>query len=91
MTKFEQALIEEIKRIRDEAQNNTDWTDFELGVIISGRTHSGELDISFTCGGYPAVEANSFDAAIQEYCHRKGFERRNRPLCLSYDGEIVDE
>ncbi len=88
MTEFEKALIAEVKRIRSSAQNNTDWTDFELGIVVSGRTHSGELDITFYCGGYPRVEANSFEAAIQEYCHRKGFEKRNKPLCLSYDGEV---
>lgn len=91
MTEFEQALIKEVKRIRDQAKNNTDWTDFDLGIVVSGRTHSGELDISFTCGSYPRVEANSFEAAVNEYCHRKGFEKRNRPLSLSYDGELVND
>lgn len=88
MTKFEEALVSEIQRIREIVKNNTDWTDFELGVTVSGRSHSGELDILFTCGGYPRVEANSFDAAVQEYMHRKGFDKRNRPLSLSYDGEL---
>ena len=91
MTKFETTLIKEIQRIREVAQNNSDWTDFSITIRTTGRVHSGDLKIVFLCGSYPQVEANSIDAAVREYEHREGFDRRHKPLSISYSGELIED
>lgn len=93
MTEFEQALVKEVQRLRAIAKQNTDWAQFRVDIEISGRVHSGEINIEFGVGeGYGAhVKANNLDASLYEFMRRKGFEVSNKPLCISYDGEEVED
>jgi hypothetical protein len=89
MTKFEEAVIKEVKRVREQLQENENLHQFEFCITASGRIHDGEVKIEFAIGEYSAnVSANSVDAAVAEYQRRKGFERRHSGLVLTGPGTI---
>lgn len=82
-TKFEQAVIAEIKRIREILQENDSISNFTFEITASGRVRDGDVKIKFGCGEYGAsVTANSVEAVINEFQRRTGFEKRHSGLCL---------
>lgn len=81
MTKFEQACIDEVKRIRELLQNFDAITSFSFAVNASGRIRDGEVELTFGVGNYsPLVVANSVDGALNEYMRREGWQKRNNPI-----------
>lgn len=89
MTKFEQAVIEEVKRIRAMLEDCDTVSQFTFQVLASGRVRDGDVEITFGIGNYSAsVTANSVDGAVYEHMRRQGWERSNAPLCLPRVGEV---
>lgn len=83
MTKFEQAVMEEVRRIREMLNNCDNVSQFTFTVSASGRVRDGDVEITFGCGNYSAsVTANSVDGAVYEHMRRQGWEKTNTPLCL---------
>lgn len=83
MTKFEQACIAEVKRIREMLQDCDSVSSFSFAVNASGRVRDGEIELTFGVGNYsPHVIANSVDGALQEYMRREGWQKRNNPICI---------
>ncbi len=82
MTKFEQAVLEEVARVRSRLQPH-DMSHFQFTIEASGRVQDGEVKIVFTLGEYSgAVRANSVDAAVAEYSRRHGWDKLHDGLCL---------
>lgn len=82
MTKFEQAVLDEVARVRSKLQPH-DLSHFHFEIEASGRVQDGEVKVVFSIGEYAGtVRANSVDGAVTEYMRRHGWEQINDGLCL---------
>ena len=74
----------EVKRKLSALENTTSM---RLDIEISGRTHSGDLDIEYKLGefysGDKMVRGNSIDAVVEEFMRRRGWDAAHAPLQLS--------
>jgi hypothetical protein len=85
MTKFEQALLEELIRIRAEFASH-DLNHMDFNVSCYGPVH-GDLKIEFRIesdytGG--AIRGNTVDATMQEFFRQREWRKRHAALALPY-------
>ncbi len=82
MTKFEQAVLDEVARVRGKLQPH-DLSHFQFTIKAEGRVQDGDVKVVFALGEYSeTVRANSVDAALTEYMRRHGWEQMHDGLCL---------
>ena len=89
---LEQHVELETKRIRKILADANVGSEFRFDIEVSGRVQQGDVLVAYKIGdsyGFNQVTASSIDAAIEEYLRRRGWTARNKPLCISYDGEPV--
>jgi hypothetical protein len=84
MTEFEQAVINEVKRVRTFINKADLCNRFEFSISAIGRVSDGDVEIKFNVelDYNRVVEANSVDGALYEALRRLGWQRTNSPLCL---------
>lgn len=94
MTKFDDLIKSLALHIREELSKVEEISSIDFEVSIDGRAHDGELKIKYslgsTYGSGGLVTGGRLEPVITEYLRRFGWDRRNKPLELSYDGEITE-
>ncbi len=94
MTKFEQAVLDEVTRLRYQFAS-IDLSNLHFGVRADGRVDGDNIKIKFTVGdnsyGSDTVSGNSVDEVVREFLRRRGWTERNDGLALLYVTPASDE
>lgn len=90
MTRFD-ALIQELAiHVRDRLKVLEDLSSLDFEIEVSGRVHDGDLRINYQIGSTynegGVVKGPRLEVVIDEYLRRFGWDMRNQPLCISFDG-----
>lgn len=81
--KFHNTVVLLARKIREKLQQHDELSRFCFRVEVEGRVHDGDMELVYKIGSFGGeVEAHSIDAVLDEWMRRKGFEKRNAPLCL---------
>lgn len=88
MKTYEDSIKELALYLRDELQQVEDISKLDFTIDISGRVHDGELSIKFELGSAYStggqVSGGRIEAVLAEYMRRFGWDKRNKPLELSF-------
>lgn len=91
MTKYDDLIKSLALHIREELSRVDEISLIDFTLSIDGRAHDGELKIKYSLGSsYRAggcVEGGRLEPVINEYLRRFGWDYRNKPLELTFDGE----
>ncbi len=94
MTKFEQAVLDEVARLRYQFAS-LDLSNLHFAVRADGRVDGENIKIKFTVGdnsyGSDTVNGNSVDEVLREFLRRKGWTERHDGLSLPYVNQAQDE
>ena len=67
----------------------------QFSIDVSGRAHDGDLQVKYELGSSYSeggvVKGPNLDVVIDEYLRRFGWDKRNQPLCISFDGAVKEE
>ena len=92
---YEESIKEMARYIRNNLQPIEELSSINFELSINGRPHDGELRIQFKLGSTyepgGVVKAGNLDAVISEYQRRFGWDKRHKPLELSFNGETAQE
>jgi hypothetical protein len=81
-------LRDELRQL-DEPPSSLDFS-----INIDGRVMDGDLRIEFAIGSTYSdggqVKGGDVSRVVDEYKRRFGWDKRNQPLCIGYDGENAD-
>lgn len=96
MTKSYEVTIKEMARyLREELQQIEEINQLDFEISIDGRVHDGDLSIKFKLGSSYGtggmVEGGDLEAVLVEYMRRFGWDKRNKPLELSFSPATTDE
>ena len=86
LTKALKTSIKELRTIMGEHNVNS----FDFSITATGRSLEGEINLKFTLqsyqtGDYVTVHGNDLFAITEEFGRRLGWDRRHKPLELSYN------
>lgn len=88
---YEESIKEIATYIRDELKQIEEISSLDFEITFDGRVHDGHLKIKFKLGsGYSTggqVEGGNLEEVLLEYMRRFGWDRRNKPLMLTHDGQ----
>lgn len=77
--------------LRDELRQVDEIHSIDFCLDINGRAQDGDLNIQFSIGSTYSdggqVKGGDLSRVVDEYKRRFGWDRRNKPLCLGFDGE----
>ena len=77
--------------LRDELSPLDEISSLDFSIMIDGRVHDGELKIEYHLGSTYStgglVKGGDLPRVVEEYKRRFGWDKRNKPLMLGYNGE----
>lgn len=81
--------------LRDELrQLDEPPSSLDFNISINGRVLGGDLNITFSIGSTyrdgGCVTGGDLHRIVEEYKRRFGWDKRNKPLCIGYDGSDAD-
>ena len=81
--------------LRDELRKIEEISSLDFEITIEGRVHDGELKIEYKLGSTYSdggqVTGGDLPRVVAEYKRRFGWDKRNKPLCIGYDGRDTEE
>ena len=94
MTTYNQMVKNLAIFLRDELKQIEEISSLDFEITIDGRVHDGELRIEYKLGNSygPGGQVRGGDIAkvVDEYKRRFGWDQRNQPLELTFQGELKD-
>lgn len=88
---YEETIKEIAGYIRDELKHIEELHSLDFEITVDGRVHDGHLNIKFALGYSHGVggkvEGGVLEEVLIEYMRRFGWDKRNKPLELSFDGK----
>lgn len=67
----------------------------QFSIDVSGRAHDGDLEVKYEIGSSYSeggvVKGARLEVVIEEYLRRFGWDKRNQPLCISFNPESVTD
>lgn len=97
---FEGAVKREVKRIREGLKPAAEAgiissNEFTMTVKATGRVLDGEVKLIYSLStnyyNSEAVEGNSLSEVVAEVLRRKGWQKVNKPLSISFDKAKEEE
>jgi hypothetical protein len=89
---YDQMVKNLAKFLRDELRQ-LEIHSLDFSLDINGRVHDGDLDITFSLGSSynegGCVKGGDISKVVDEYKRRFGWDKRNKPLCIGFDGEAA--
>jgi hypothetical protein len=92
MTTYNQMVKNLATFLRDELKQLDDGpSSLDFNITISGRVLDGDLNIIYSIGSTYSegghVKGGDVAKVVDEYKRRFGWDKRNKPLCIGYNGE----
>lgn len=77
--------------LRDELKQVDEISSIDFEIAIDGRVHDGDINIEYRLGNAYStggqVKGGDLPKVVDEYKRRFGWDKRNKPLCIGFDGE----
>lgn len=87
---FDEMIKNLAQFIRDDLKQVDEISRLDFSIVIDGRVHDGDLRIKLELGsGYGeggVVKGGRLQPVLNEYKRRFGWDQKNAPLCIGFDG-----